>query len=75
MVLRLRISRTNTPEPRVRFRQFGDSALNFELLCWVHEPALRGLTTHEINVALYHKFNEQNISIPFPQRDIHLIKE
>jgi MscS family membrane protein len=66
---------TNDPEPRVRFRQFGDSALNFELLAWVHEPALRGLTTHEINVSLYHKFIELNINIPFPQRDVHLIKE
>ena len=26
------------PVPRVRFREFGDSALNFQLLCWAREP-------------------------------------
>jgi len=29
------------PSPRVRFREFGDSALEHELLCWVPNPALR----------------------------------
>ena len=61
------------PEPRVRFRGFGDSSLNFELLSWAIEPALRGLTIHELNTAIYHKFAELGIQIPFPQRDLHLI--
>lgn len=60
------------PSPRVRFREFGESSLNFELLCWTKEPALRGLTVHELNSAIYMKFNEAGITIPFPQRDIHL---
>lgn len=60
------------PLPRVRFRQFGDSSLNFELLCWTKEPSLRGLTTHELNCSIYKKFNEKNITIPFPQRDVHI---
>ena len=30
------------PKARVRFRSFGNSSLDFELLCWVQEPALRG---------------------------------
>lgn len=60
------------PSPRVRFREFGDSSLNFELLCWVREPALRGLTIHELNCAIYKKFHEAGITIPFPQRDVHL---
>ncbi len=62
-------------EPRVRFRAFGDSSLNFELLCWVKEPAMRGLTIHELNFAIYKKFNEVGITIPFPQRDVHLFRE
>jgi small-conductance mechanosensitive channel len=61
------------PEPRVRFRQFGDSALMFELLCWATEPAVRGRTMHEINCAIYRKFKELEITIPFPQRDVHII--
>ncbi len=63
------------PNPRVRFREFGDSALNFELLCWAKEPALRGLTVHELNSAIYKKFNEIGITIPFPQRDIHIYQK
>lgn len=60
------------PAPRVRFREFGDSALNFELLCWAKEPALRGRTVHELNSAIYKKFDETGITIPFPQRDLHI---
>ena len=63
------------PAPRVRFREFGDSALLFELLCWVTEPAVRGLTTHYLNTAIYKKFNELGIIIPFPQRDVHMYEE
>jgi len=63
------------PAPRVRFREFGDSALHFELLCWAKEPALRGRTVHELNSAIYKKFNEVGITIPFPQRDVHLYKK
>ncbi len=60
------------PSPRVRFRAFGESSLNFELLCWAKEPALRGVTVHELNCAIYKKFSEAGIKIPFPQRDIHI---
>ncbi len=60
------------PVPRVRFREFGDSSLNFELLCWTREPALRGLTIHELNCRIYERFNEIGIKFPFPQRDVHL---
>ena len=63
------------PSPRVRFREFGDSGLHFELLCWTKEPALRGLTVHELNVAIYKRFNELNIAIPFPQRDLHIYQK
>jgi small-conductance mechanosensitive channel len=62
------------PTPRVRFRKFGESALNFELLCWAKEPALRGLTIHELNSTIYRKFSETGIRIPFPQRDIHILE-
>lgn len=60
------------PEPRVRFREFGESGLLFELLCWAKEPALRGLTVHELNCAIYKRFNKLGIRIPFPQRDVHI---
>ncbi len=59
------------PVPRVRFRAFGDSSLNLELLCWAHEPAIRGLTIHELNKAIYKKFKDEGIQIPFNQLDVH----
>ena len=60
------------PLPRVRFREFGDSSLNFELLCWVEEPSARGLTVHELNSQIYKRFDATGIIIPFPQRDVHI---
>ncbi len=60
------------PEPRVRFRTFGDSSLDHELLCWVKEPVLRGRAVHALNTAVYKRFMAENIEIPFPQRDLHL---
>jgi len=62
----------NEPSARVRFRTFGDSCLNFELLCWVSEPVLRGRVSDKLNENIYNKFNEKGIQIPFPQRDINL---
>lgn len=61
-----------TPEPRVRFRRFGESSLDFELLCWIDRPVDRGRMTHELNCAVYRKFRDEGIEIPFPQRDVHL---
>ncbi len=63
------------PAPRVRFRSFGDNGLNFELLCWTGEPALRGLAVHGLNTAIYERFNETGIKFPFPQRDVHLYRD
>jgi small-conductance mechanosensitive channel len=60
------------PAPRVRFRQFGDSSLNFELLGWIAQPVDRGRVSHELNCAIYKAFRENGIEIPFPQRDLHV---
>jgi small-conductance mechanosensitive channel len=60
------------PEPRVRFRTFGDFSLNFELLSWIANPADRGRVSHELNCAVYKALRNNKIEIPFPQRDIHV---
>ena len=60
------------PAPRVRFRSFGDSALELELLCWIGLPAQRGRTVHDLNLAINEEFQKQKIEIPFPQRDVHI---
>lgn len=61
-----------TPAPRVRFRAFGDSSLDHELLCWVEQPVLRGRVSHALNTEIYRRFLKEKIEIPFPQRDIHI---
>ena len=58
------------PTPRVRMRGFGDSSLDFELLCWVDHPVERGRVTHELYMKIYKALNEAGIEIPFPQRDV-----
>jgi small-conductance mechanosensitive channel len=60
------------PEPRVRFRAFGDSSLDFELLCWAHQPLDKGRLVHELNREIYKAFDKNGIVIPFPQRDVHM---
>ncbi|MEZ5425165.1 MAG: mechanosensitive ion channel family protein [Pyrinomonadaceae bacterium] len=58
------------PTPRVRFRDFGDSSLVYELLCWVEKPVLRGRVLHELHRQVYKAFMAEGIEIPFPQREI-----
>ena len=60
------------PAPRVRFRAFGESSLDFELLSWIERPADRGRLRHELGVAVYKAFMDNGIEIPFPQRDLHV---
>jgi MscS family membrane protein len=58
------------PEPRARFRGFGASSLDFELLAWISEPSVKGLRVHELNCEIYRRFNAEKIQIPFPQQDV-----
>ncbi|MBN1397355.1 MAG: mechanosensitive ion channel [Bacteroidetes bacterium] len=62
------------PKPGVRFMEFGDSGLLFELRAWTNTLTHRkGLLTSKLNFAIYDKFNQNGIQIPFPQRDIHIL--
>ena len=60
------------PEPRVRFRAFGESGLDFELLGWIQEPVLRGRLRHLLCKEIYKAFAEEGIEIPYPKRDVYL---
>ena len=60
------------PEPRVRFRGFGDSSLDFELLGWIDQPVLKGRVLDALNSEVYKRFQREGIEIPFPQRVVHL---
>ena len=60
------------PEPVVFFSAFGASSLDFELRCFVRDVRKRLLVRSEMNFEIDRLFRENNIEIPFPQRDIHI---
>jgi small-conductance mechanosensitive channel len=61
------------PPPKVWFRGFGQSSLNFELLAWNSNLLHRkGQFISDLNFAIYEKFNQHGIEIPFPQSDLHI---
>ncbi|MFP8955246.1 mechanosensitive ion channel family protein [Natrialbaceae archaeon A-CW3] len=62
-----------SPKPRMRFRSFGDSALEYELLCWVGSPVRANKARHKLNRAIYKELLKAGIEIPFPQRDVRVI--
>jgi small-conductance mechanosensitive channel len=61
-----------SPEPRVRFRAFGESGLDIELLCWIDEPVLSGRVLDALNTQVYKRFLQEGIEIPYPKRDVYL---
>ena len=61
-----------TPEPVAFALGFGDSSIDFELKFWVDEPLIHKRVTSEIICDIWQAFVENNIEIPYPQRDIHI---
>lgn len=62
------------PSPRVYFRDFGNSSLDFELMFMTVESFRVELIKSDLRFAINQKFIENNITIPFPQTDVHLRK-
>ncbi len=59
--------------PKALFVSFGDSALEFELRCFIRQIDKIFDTTSDMNIAIDQAFREAGITIPFPQRDVHII--
>ncbi|MEL7001683.1 MAG: mechanosensitive ion channel domain-containing protein [Bacteroidota bacterium] len=61
------------PAPDVLFEEFGDSSLNFFLRVWTTDFIDRpNILKSQLYFAIFKKFKDNNIEIPFPQRDINL---
>lgn len=60
------------PAPKARFIDFGDSSLNFELLFYSKRMFDIEFVRSDIRVVIDQKFRDHNVTIPFPQRDLHL---
>jgi len=62
------------PTPFVRFVDYADSSLNFEVYFWSDEVFRAENIKSEIRVRIFNEFKQNNIVIPFPQRVVHLDK-
>ena len=58
---------------KVLFREFGDSSLNFEMRVMIKDIKQILDVQSELNFAIEQALRDANITIPFPQRDLHLI--
>jgi small-conductance mechanosensitive channel len=61
------------PEPQCFLRNFGESSIDFVLLFWVADVTTgRWKPQSDVMFAIWHKFRDSGIEIPFPQRDLHI---
>lgn len=65
----------NIPEPFVLFDDFGDSGLLFSLHFYINDSFKALKIKSRIRYSIDALFRENNITIPFPQRDIHLFQK
>ena len=60
-------------KPTVRFVEYADSSLNFELLIWINvRDVPRRKVRSNLYFSIFEAFKKAGIEIPFPQRDIHV---
>ncbi|WP_299395586.1 mechanosensitive ion channel domain-containing protein [uncultured Gelidibacter sp.] len=62
-----------TPEPVVLFTDFAESSLNFKVAFTISDSFNARFPQSDMRFEIDRLFREHNISIPFPQRDIHII--
>ncbi|HAS36713.1 MAG TPA: hypothetical protein DCS15_09515 [Flavobacteriales bacterium] len=63
------------PEPFVRFQDFGNSSLDFELMFWSETLWRIEQVKSDIRFRIDQRFREEGIRIPFPQRDVHFFPQ
>jgi small-conductance mechanosensitive channel len=61
------------PPPAARLMEFGDNGIHLELRIWISDPQ-NGITNvrSDLNLAIWRLFKQAGITIPFPQRDVHV---
>ncbi len=60
------------PSPKVWFKGFGDSSMDFELLVWIDDPPETDPIKSALNFLIEWELRCRNIEIPFPQQDLHI---
>jgi small-conductance mechanosensitive channel len=61
-----------SPKHQVHLTEFGDSSWDMQLRIWIPNVKERYILRNEIHQAIVRKFDEYDIEIPFPQRDLHV---
>lgn len=60
------------PAPQARLMKFGESSLDFEVLCWFEDPTLRGRIKDAVNTAIYRGLLDAGIAIPYSKSDVYI---
>ena len=63
----------STPQPAVFFQEFADSSLDFSVMGWLDDPWDRMGIQSRVRTAIDAKFRAHGVTIPFPQRDLHIV--
>jgi small-conductance mechanosensitive channel len=61
------------PPPRALFMGFGDSSLDFQVRAWTNQVDQMALLRSGLALGVHDALVEAGITIPFPQRDVHLV--
>jgi small conductance mechanosensitive channel len=62
------------PEPFLALKELGDSSVDITVRAWVNSADYWGVF-FRMNEEVYKTFDKEGLSIPFPQRDVHLFNE
>ncbi|RMG98919.1 MAG: mechanosensitive ion channel family protein, partial [Candidatus Dadabacteria bacterium] len=62
------------PAPVIEVAELGDSSVNFVVRPWVKTPDYWEVY-FDLNRTIKETFDREGVSIPFPQRDVHLYNE
>lgn len=62
------------PLPRIGIEEYADSSINIGMRYWVPTKEYYE-TLYAVNLSIYKKFKEAKITIPYPQRDVHMVSD
>ena len=62
------------PKPFVAFQDFGDSSLDFSIYFYISDSFIDPFIKSDIRFKIDALFREHGVTIPFPQRDVHIIQ-
>ena len=61
------------PPPNVRLMEFADSGIELHLRVWIADMENgTGTVKSDVNLAIWRAFKQHHITIPYPQRDLHI---